>query len=427
MEVMLNKTVRTMHSDNGSEFKNQTLDGFLKNKGITHNISAPYTPQQNGVVECRNRSLCEATRTMLNFANLPMYFWAKAISTACFTQNMSYIHKRFHITPYEVLNGRKPNVKFLHIFGCRCFILNLKDHLSKFNDKTDEGICLGYSSNYKAYRVMNQRTCKIEETFNLKFDDYYIKKSQHDFPMSSIFPKYTVNRLPILNFDDDFQLLFHPPVRVVDSKANAPDNNVSELSNLTSGPEDSPSSSIQIPFSVEGEPSNRSQDSSCFEGDLTKTSLKNPSHEISLIMSLYPNARGEPEASMRNSSDHGRTNSPTAAVEGEQILNYSSTSSNTNSPKTNLANLNNEENLINDDFMTTSGYLSDTEDINAEGPPEFEPNFPPLEKWTKNYPPSLVIGNVHDKGLTRSQPHQKQQDLNKTSELCMFNVFYLKS
>ncbi|KAI3740497.1 hypothetical protein L2E82_30955 [Cichorium intybus] len=104
MELMLNKKVRTVHSDNGSEFKNQTFDGFLKTKGIGHNFSAPYTPQQNGVVERRNHSLCEAARTMLNFTNLPMYFWAEAISTACFTQNRSYIHKKFHIIPYEVLN-----------------------------------------------------------------------------------------------------------------------------------------------------------------------------------------------------------------------------------------------------------------------------------------------------------------------------------
>ncbi|KAI3700123.1 hypothetical protein L2E82_44740 [Cichorium intybus] len=238
IEVMFNKIVRTVYSDNGSEFKNQTLDGFLKKKGISHNFSAPYTPQQNGVVERRNRSLCEAARTMLNFANIPMYFWAEAISTACFTQNRSYIHRRFHITPYELLNRRKSNVKFLHIFGCRCFILNMKDYLTKFNDKSEEGIFLGYSQNSKAYRVMNKSTRKIEETFNLSFDDYYMKKSLHPFPMLSIFPKPAVDALPITTFNDDFNLLFDPPVRAIDYEARAPDNNVSELSKLTDGPED---------------------------------------------------------------------------------------------------------------------------------------------------------------------------------------------
>ncbi|KAI3779341.1 hypothetical protein L2E82_09042 [Cichorium intybus] len=267
MELMLNKKVRTVHSDNGSEFKNQILDGFLKTKGISHNFSAPYTPQLNGVVERRNRSLCEAARTMLNFANLPMYFWAEAISTTCFTQNRSYIHKRFHITPYKVLNRRKPNVKFLHIFGCGCFILNLKDHLTKFDDKSEEGIFLGYSQDSKAYRVMNKRTRKIEETFNLRFDDYYIKKSLHPFPMSSIFPKPAVDAIQITTFDTDFTLLFDQPVRAVDSEARAPDNHESELSKLTDGHDDSSTSSIQRPSSVEGEPSNQSMGNASVEGE----------------------------------------------------------------------------------------------------------------------------------------------------------------
>ncbi|KAI3510580.1 hypothetical protein L1887_17688 [Cichorium endivia] len=287
MEVMLNKTVPTVHNDNGSEFKNQTLDGFLKTKGISHNFSAPYTPQQNGVVERRNRSLCEASRTMLNFANLPRYFWAEAIFTACVTQNRSYNHKRFHIRPYEVLDRRKPNVKFLHIFGCRCFILNLKDHLTKFNEKSEEGIFLGYSQDSKAYKVMNKRTRKIEETFNLMFDDYYIKKSLHPFPMSSIFPKPVVDAVPITTFDTDFTLLFDSPVRTVDSEARAPDNHVSELSKLTDGPDDSSTSSVQRPSSVEGEPSNRSEGNTSVEGEPNNIPTP-PPQEISHIMSLYP-------------------------------------------------------------------------------------------------------------------------------------------
>ncbi|KAI3510498.1 hypothetical protein L1887_17545 [Cichorium endivia] len=89
VEVLLRKQVRMIRSDNGREFKNQVLEDFLVSKGITHNFSAPYTPQQNGVVERRNQSLYEAARTMLSFARLPFYFWADAIAIACFTQNRS--------------------------------------------------------------------------------------------------------------------------------------------------------------------------------------------------------------------------------------------------------------------------------------------------------------------------------------------------
>ncbi|NWD34195.1 transposase family protein, partial [Pseudomonas reactans] len=176
IELKLKRPVRRIRSDNGLEFKNITLDSFLKNKGIEHNFSAPYTPQQNGVVERRNRTLCEAARSMLIFADLPQYFWAEAIATACYTQNRSLIHKHLHKTPYEVINNRKPNIKFFHIFGCRCFIKNNKDHLSKFESRSDEGIFLGYSFSSAAYRVLNKRTRVIEESTDVHFDEFYVRK-----------------------------------------------------------------------------------------------------------------------------------------------------------------------------------------------------------------------------------------------------------
>ena len=74
VEVQLRKVVRNIRSDNGLEFKNKEFEDFLAEKGTSHNFSAPYTPQQNGIVERRNRSLCEAARTMLSFASLPLYF-----------------------------------------------------------------------------------------------------------------------------------------------------------------------------------------------------------------------------------------------------------------------------------------------------------------------------------------------------------------
>ena len=95
---------------------------------------------------------------MLTYANLPQYLWAEAVSTDCFTQNRSFIHRCFNITPYEITNNRKPNVKFLHVVGCRCSIVNLKANLLKFQAKADEGIFLGYLNNSVSYRVLNKRT-----------------------------------------------------------------------------------------------------------------------------------------------------------------------------------------------------------------------------------------------------------------------------
>ncbi|KAI3669613.1 hypothetical protein L6452_40903 [Arctium lappa] len=108
---------------------------------------------------------------MLSESNLPTNFWAEAINTTCFTQNRSIIVKRHNKTFYEVFYGRKPNISFLHIFGCVCFILNYQEHLGKFDPKADEGIFLGYSLTSKAYRVYNLRRKCIDESIHVKFDD----------------------------------------------------------------------------------------------------------------------------------------------------------------------------------------------------------------------------------------------------------------
>nr|GEW09479.1 hypothetical protein [Tanacetum cinerariifolium] len=119
----------------------------------------------------RNRTLVEASRTMLTFANLPSFLWAEAIATACFTQNRSIIHKRFDKTPYELINKRKPNIKFFRVFGCRCYLLNDYDDVGKLKAKGDIGVFVGYSKESAAFRIYNKRTRKIHESVNVNFDE----------------------------------------------------------------------------------------------------------------------------------------------------------------------------------------------------------------------------------------------------------------
>ena len=141
---------KILRSDNGTEFKNSAMEELCKYKGIIQQFSAPETPQQNGVVERKNRTLIEAGRTMLEDANLPTYFWAEAINTACYTQNCSLINKHGK-TPYEMVKGKKPSVKHLQVFGCKCFVLGTHpEQLGKFDTKADEGIFVGYPPG-KAY------------------------------------------------------------------------------------------------------------------------------------------------------------------------------------------------------------------------------------------------------------------------------------
>ena len=153
-----------IRSDHGTEFQNQSLDEFCNSRGYSHNFSAPRTPQQNGVVERKNRVLEEMSRTMLNEQSAPKQFWAEAVNTACYIINRAMIRPILKKTSYELLKGRKPNISHLRPFGCKCFILNNgKDNLGKFDAKSDEGILLGYSLNSKAYRIYNKRTKIVEE------------------------------------------------------------------------------------------------------------------------------------------------------------------------------------------------------------------------------------------------------------------------
>nr|GFA13000.1 hypothetical protein [Tanacetum cinerariifolium] len=129
------------------------------------------TPQQNGVVERRNRTLVEAARTILTFVNLPSFLWAEAIATACFTQNRLIIHKRFDKTPYELINKRKPNIKFFRVFGCRCYLLNDYEDVGKLKAKGDIIVFVGYSKESAAFRIYDKRTRKIHESVNVNFDE----------------------------------------------------------------------------------------------------------------------------------------------------------------------------------------------------------------------------------------------------------------
>ncbi|GJU95326.1 retrovirus-related pol polyprotein from transposon TNT 1-94 [Tanacetum coccineum] len=108
---------------------------------------------------------------MLIFSPAPLFLWAEAIATACYTQNRSIIHRRFNKTPYEPINGRKPDISFLHVFGALCYPKNDREDIGKLGAKGDIGLFIGYFADSCAYRVYNRRTKKIIETMNVTFDE----------------------------------------------------------------------------------------------------------------------------------------------------------------------------------------------------------------------------------------------------------------
>jgi hypothetical protein len=162
--------IKKIRSDNGMEFKNSQIEGFLEDEGIKHEFSSPYTPQQNGVVERKNRTILDMARTMLDEYKTPDRFWAEAINTACYSINRLYLHRILNKTSYE-LTGKKPNVSYFRVFGSKFFILVKRGRKSKFVPKVVEGFLLGYDSDTRAYRVFNKSTGLVEVSCDIVFNE----------------------------------------------------------------------------------------------------------------------------------------------------------------------------------------------------------------------------------------------------------------
>ncbi|GJR21620.1 retrovirus-related pol polyprotein from transposon TNT 1-94 [Tanacetum coccineum] len=173
------ETVRRIRTDNGTEFVNQTLREYYEKVGISHETSVARSPQQNGVVERRNRTLIEAARTMLIYAKAPLFLWAEAVATACYTQNRSMIRRRHGKTPYELLHDKPPDLSYLHVFGALCYPTNDSENLGKLQPKADIGIFIGYAPTKKAFRIYNRRTRRIIETIHVDFDELTAMASKH--------------------------------------------------------------------------------------------------------------------------------------------------------------------------------------------------------------------------------------------------------
>ncbi|GJX20514.1 retrovirus-related pol polyprotein from transposon TNT 1-94 [Tanacetum coccineum] len=149
IQVGLNKTVRNIRTDNGTEFVNKDLTDYYE----------------------RNRTLVEAARTMLIFSKASMFLWAEVVATACYTQNRSLIHTRHCKTPYELVHDKKPDLTFFRVFGALCYPTNDSEDLGKLQPTADIGIFVGYAPSRKGYRIYNKRTRRIMETIHVQFDE----------------------------------------------------------------------------------------------------------------------------------------------------------------------------------------------------------------------------------------------------------------
>ncbi|WVZ84819.1 hypothetical protein U9M48_031806 [Paspalum notatum var. saurae] len=205
-----NTSIVKIRSDNGREFEHTNIEEYCDKVGIKHEFSATYTPQQNGVVERKNRTLITLARSMLDEYGTSEKFWAE-MNTACYASNRVYPHRLLDKTPYELLNGRKPNISYFSVFGCKCYIYKKRQHLGR----CDIGFLLGYSSKSKTYRVFNEATGLVEETYDVEFDESNGSQGAHvdvvdideeplveamkNMPLGDIKPKEDEDEVQIVN------------------------------------------------------------------------------------------------------------------------------------------------------------------------------------------------------------------------------------
>ncbi|MCO5610381.1 hypothetical protein L7F22_064617 [Adiantum nelumboides] len=161
--------VQTLRIDRGGEYMSGAFKDFLGKKGIKHQCTMPYTPQQNGVAERKNRSLMEMARCMLKAKSLPHKLWMEAVACAAHVLNRCPTRALKTITPYESWYDRKPSVSYLRVFGCLAYAHIPQQLRGKLDDKAVKCIFVGYSSGSKGYRLYNPATNKIFESRDVIF------------------------------------------------------------------------------------------------------------------------------------------------------------------------------------------------------------------------------------------------------------------
>ncbi|GJW77157.1 zinc finger, CCHC-type containing protein [Tanacetum coccineum] len=227
-ENELRTTLKMLRTDRGGEFTSNEFTQYCKENGIARQLTAPYSPQQNGVVERRNRTIMSTTRCMMKATNMPQNFWAEAVRHAIYILNSVPTKALEDITPYEAIKQRKPNLENLRIFGCIAYAKVPSQHLTKLDDRSIKMVYLGNEQGSKAYRLFDPTTQRVCVSRDVKFKENetwdwkdYIGEHTNDEPEWTNFnigdpevtnehpdqetqPNEDDNEFPDNNDDDDY-------------------------------------------------------------------------------------------------------------------------------------------------------------------------------------------------------------------------------
>lgn len=167
-KTMFGRKPKFIRSDNGGEYVNKQFIAYLQQEGIQQQRTAPYTPQQNGVAERKNRTLVEMARCMMMESQIGNQFWAEAVSMANFIQNRLPA-KDLHKTPFEYWFGTKPNLSQFKRFGAKCYVFTPDECRRKLDAKAIEAVLVGYDLVSKAYRCYVPSTKRVVISRDVKF------------------------------------------------------------------------------------------------------------------------------------------------------------------------------------------------------------------------------------------------------------------
>ncbi|KFD66912.1 hypothetical protein M514_20778 [Trichuris suis] len=223
-------------SDNGREHVTKSLETHFKLQGIEHQLTIPYTPQQNGVAERKNRFLAEMVRCMLSDARLPIRFWGEAVLTAAYLQNR-LPSRSIPKTPFEHFYGHRPDVSHLRVFGSKAYSFVPTERRRKLSEKAIEGVIIGYGNTVKGYRILDPKTARVWYSRSVRIIEGpmqpWLDQMKHrQISHSKGSPQTMVNMDEWKDRPEDSSSKFFPPKEGIDGKHEQSSDKASDGSTL---------------------------------------------------------------------------------------------------------------------------------------------------------------------------------------------------
>ena len=163
--------IKSLRTDRGGEFTSNEFKSLCELHGIRRFLTVAGSPQQNGVVERKNRTILNMARSMLKSKNMPEEFWAEAVACTVYVSNRSPTKSLKDVTPQEAWSRQKPSVSHLRVFGSIAYVHVPKQERSKLDDRSEKFIFIGYDENSKGYRLFNPDSGKFITSRDIEFDE----------------------------------------------------------------------------------------------------------------------------------------------------------------------------------------------------------------------------------------------------------------